>query len=77
MPNKWLLAVFIALILGIAASPLIEAIFNYMYPPPAYSRDCLPGDTCTMIIKPAGAPWLNIVCDLSTPPRCRDGEPSL
>jgi hypothetical protein len=38
----------------------------------SYVRECLPGDECKLTIHPKDQPWLNIVCELSQPPRCRD-----
>lgn len=56
-------------LLGLATSSLLEtAVSDHL----SYSRACLPGDECTLLIKPAGEPWLNITCDLGPPTRCRD-----
>ena len=69
---KLMLALVAGWFCGLLTASLVE---TSMSGPMAYSRACLPGDECTMIIKPKDAPWLNITCELTAPVRCRDGEP--
>jgi hypothetical protein len=70
---RMILLTGLAATIGVAAGITVAAFSeNLMSDQQAYVRDCLPGDECTMTIRPKGAPWLNVTCELTQPPRCRD-----
>lgn len=58
--------------IGMAVYPAAEAMISAHAPAQSYTRECLLGDECTMRIRPKDAPWLNLTCELTNPPRCRD-----
>ena len=60
-------------VLGISTGPFLELWMNQSFPQ-HYARACLPGDECTMVIRPSGKPWQIVTCYLTNPPICEDGE---
>jgi hypothetical protein len=69
---RYAIAITIGVVIGAILGAAPAALEEYMSEGRSYTRACLPGDECTMRIRPAGAPWLNITCELTEPPRCRD-----
>lgn len=67
-------ALIVGVVIGLSVGPMAEALMASTFPAQPYARDCLDGDECTMVIRPKGAPWLTVMCELTTPPRCVDGE---